>query len=265
MNITFNFSLLSFLLLLQGNWLRPNILGLRMDPSISLTGQKVTVTVTTSNNPAEVRLSLACQSRYQPPTSKNYFVFDCSLLRPEPSVTVTASNLWGQASKTFPITVFPIWANFMAMHSSKCLDRDIHGTASTGLSNGDPVVQWDCRTRLSTQQWAISDAGEGFYTLTSSGKCLDVSGGNRENGNPIIVWDCSFRDNQKWRIQPYLWYAQAGFFVLKSKQTEKCLDVTAESHDNGARVVQYDCHGRANQQWQLLQVSREDFESTPHP
>jgi hypothetical protein len=45
--------------------------------------------------------------------------------------------------------------------------------------------------------------------------------------------------------------ALSGTFLVKAVHSDKCLDVAGASLDNGAAIHQWDCHGRANQQWRF--------------
>ena len=42
------------------------------------------------------------------------------------------------------------------------------------------------------------------------------------------------------------------FFEVVARHSGKCLDVSGASTDNFASVIQWDCHGGANQQWQFV-------------
>ncbi|GGN12442.1 hypothetical protein FHR83_003593 [Actinoplanes campanulatus] len=46
--------------------------------------------------------------------------------------------------------------------------------------------------------------------------------------------------------------ARADAVEIRSALNNKCLDVSAWNPDNGAQVVMWDCHGGANQQWNMV-------------
>ena len=59
--------------------------------------------------------------------------------------------------------------------------------------------------------------------------------------------------------EPLNFYERAGesppelqFFEVVARHSGKCLDVSGASADNLASVIQWDCHGEANQQWQFV-------------
>jgi len=93
--------------------------------------------------------------------------------------------------------------------------------------------------------WRLSTGTPATPTATpirgeQSGRCLDIPDG--VNGTGLIIWDCTASAaHQKFT------YTAAGQLQVRSK----CLDVAGESRTPGARVVLWDCTGRANQQWTL--------------
>lgn len=62
--------------------------------------------------------------------------------------------------------------------------------------------------------------------------------------------------------EPLNFYGRVGapppgleFFEVVARPSGKCLDVGGASTDNLASVIQWDCHGGANQQWQFVPLS----------
>lgn len=90
--------------------------------------------------------------------------------------------------------------------------------------------------------------------VTITGRCLDVDNvGGVRNGSRVQVWDCTGAPNQ-------LWHFTGGFGgssgrdagQLVSSAGNKCLDVhRPELGMNGGRMQVWDCHGEANQKWDL--------------
>jgi hypothetical protein len=82
---------------------------------------------------------------------------------------------------------------------------------------------------------------------------LDVVGGLTNNGQPLILYpenpmgapwqQFDFRD------------MGGGRFEIVARHSGKCLDVYEWSLADGARVVQWDCHGGANQLWYLFPMT----------
>lgn len=95
-----------------------------------------------------------------------------------------------------------------------------------------------------------------YYKITSkhSGKCLDASGWSRENGARIIQWDWHGGANQRWQLLERGSFNSELVAVFRNLNSEKCLDVSGWSRDNGAEIIQWDYHGGDNQRWRLVPV-----------
>ncbi len=91
-------------------------------------------------------------------------------------------------------------------------------------TDGAAVIQYAATTGAN-QQWRLTDAGSGTFTLAAvhSGKCLDVPGDKvTTEGAPIQQWACrSGASNQKWRLEA----AGSDSYRLVSVAGGKCLDV----------------------------------------
>ena len=66
-----------------------------------------------------------------------------------------------------------------------------------------------------------------------------------DNGARLGQFDCHGGDNQLWTGD----FTNGAVTTIRSKFTQKCIDVYDWSRNDGDRVVQWDCHGGANQQW----------------
>lgn len=81
-----------------------------------------------------------------------------------------------------------------------------------------------------------------------SGLCLQANDGN---GGNATQQPCDGNN------QTMLWIPQAmngsqDTFEFVNAADNRCLDVNGSSKDNGAQIVQWDCHGGPNQLWQLV-------------
>lgn len=83
--------------------------------------------------------------------------------------------------------------------------------------------------------------------VSQGGLVLDVKDNGTANGTPVQLWAQTGGRNQQWVTlrcdgSPHL--------VLKSVSAQKCLDVSQRKPlANGNPVYVYQCHYRANQQW----------------
>ena len=84
-----------------------------------------------------------------------------------------------------------------------------------------------------------------------TGKCLDVYNFDQANGARIVQWTCHGGANQRW----YFNKRPEGnaIWELRSVHSNKCLDVLNQRNeaDPGNILIQFDCHGRNNQAWNL--------------
>ena len=88
-----------------------------------------------------------------------------------------------------------------------------------------------------------------------SKKCLDVAGASLQNGAEVLQWSCHGGDNQKWFVEIQKPRQSRHLIVaIRSKKSGKCLDVYGGQAQNGARVIQWDCHYGDNQLWEIVRV-----------
>jgi len=108
------------------------------------------------------------------------------------------------------------------------------------------------------QQWNVTpldpkSGGDFSYFKISnvnSGLSPDVLNFSLENGGSIIAYNY-IGVNQQW----YLEYASDGWFYIRSKYSNKCMEVANSSIVAGANIQQWDKIGSTNQQWRLLPVN----------
>ncbi|MFJ1753080.1 ricin-type beta-trefoil lectin domain protein [Kitasatospora sp. NPDC088134] len=81
----------------------------------------------------------------------------------------------------------------------------------------------------------------GPITTPTTGRCLDVNGGNTANGAAVQTWDCNASDPQKWTL------ADDGSL----RAFGKCLDVPNGSTADYVKLAIWDCNGGGNQKWEL--------------
>jgi len=117
----------------------------------------------------------------------------------------------------------------ISVNSNKCLD--VSGVSKTA---GAKVIQWQCHGGLN-QDWEVTYTPEGFSTLISSNSklALAVEKGSKDNGDIMVQQAFTSKPNQQFIIQK-----DNGVFVVKSKHSQKCVDVSGGSKDNGPGIIQ---------------------------
>jgi hypothetical protein len=109
--------------------------------------------------------------------------------------------------------------------------------------NGSKVTTVKCGSGGSsaTQRWSYLPETRQLKEETS-GKCLDLPGGDLTNGSHLHIWECDARNpNQQWQV------LDNG--EIRKPGTNKCVDNDGASMADFAKVTLYDCHGGANQKW----------------
>ncbi|MGW2657740.1 RICIN domain-containing protein [Streptomyces sp. NPDC001478] len=112
------------------------------------------------------------------------------------------------------------------------------------MAPGTRLVGW-LRNGGPNQQWNVTAAGDGTYTLKNveSGLCADVEGNTTQAGAAVIQWPCAGTDNQRWTATP----VPGGGYTLASRRSGLLL--TAASSVNGAALTQRAATSSAIQTW----------------
>ncbi|MBO0921959.1 family 43 glycosylhydrolase [Cellulomonas sp. zg-ZUI222] len=82
-------------------------------------------------------------------------------------------------------------------------------------------------------------------TNRASGKVMDVQAPNRDDLAVVGQWTSNGQPWQRWQVVD----AGGGYVTVRSVHSGKCLDVSGASGADGARLIQYTCHGGTNQQF----------------
>ncbi|WP_371476657.1 arabinofuranosidase catalytic domain-containing protein [Kitasatospora sp. NBC_00315] len=117
----------------------------------------------------------------------------------------------------------------------KCADVAGDDTAV----NGAAVRLWDCQNYAEDQYWTQQSAG----SLSTIGRCLDITGNETTNGTLVELWDCNGGANQVWK--------QQSNGSLLNPRSGRCLDSPNASTANGTRLEIWDCNGTSAQTFTL--------------
>ncbi|MEI6948639.1 RICIN domain-containing protein [Paraflavisolibacter sp. H34] len=131
-----------------------------------------------------------------------------------------------------------------ARHSGKALD-----VVETSLADGALVHQWQPFADFTSQQWRVTDAGNGAFKLENikSAKMLDVVASATTDGAGVHQWQNVNVTSQQWSLTRL----DNGYYKIENSNSGKVLDVYGASAENGAPVKQYTYTGGAHQQWKL--------------
>ncbi|MFD2934705.1 RICIN domain-containing protein [Spirosoma flavum] len=146
----------------------------------------------------------------------------------------------------FPSFDTGAYYRFVNRKSGKVLD-----VSQSSLSNGASIIQWPSNGG-NNQQWNITSAGTGTFTLTNrnSAKVLDVTNASLAQGTALIQYQNNNGLNQQWRITDL----GGGYYRIVNRESGLALDVNGSSTADGAGIIQWPSQGGTNQQWQLIKL-----------
>ncbi len=142
------------------------------------------------------------------------------------TMSTTASAVGAAPSSSYRLT--NLWSKVVASTS---------GTIKASVP-GHGVVMYRLTPGSGT---SVGSTGE--LVGASSGRCLDVYGGQTDPGTRVEIWDCGNGGNQRWTPTP------AG--ELRVYNGTQCLDAYGNQTSPGTRVELWPCNGGTNQQWRL--------------
>ena len=123
------------------------------------------------------------------------------------------------------------------------------------------MQQWSLTPGDANQEWLISSAGSGFYTITNrtSGLDLDLTGGGLGDGTVIQQWSASSGDlNQQWqfvgtpRAAAVATPVAGGSYRILNETSGKPFGVAGASTADGAAIVGSADDAALDQVWTLV-------------
>lgn len=130
------------------------------------------------------------------------------------------------------------WYFLQFKHSAKVMDN-------TGkLENGVTAIQWGLAPGNENQAWRMVSLNPNtpyFYIESKkSGKVLEVKDGSMDGAAELVQNPYTGADHQLWHMPAI---AQNGYDRIYNKKTGKCLDVFEISHNDGAKMIQWEAAG----------------------
>lgn len=137
--------------------------------------------------------------------------------------------------------------HLVAQQSGKCLEAV--GTPGQLIA----ATQQTCND-APTQQWSFHAVVGGCQIVSwlDPHLCLNLRGATAAQGARVWLSDCSGTGTpgEIWNLQA----AENGYNIIAS-HSEKCMDVSRGSTDDGAAILQYTCHGSRNQIWTMQPIA----------
>jgi streptogrisin C len=115
----------------------------------------------------------------------------------------------------------------------------------SAYQDGAGLILAACASRLD-QIWYFMPDGE--VKLHGGTLCMDVAWASKENWAKLQVARCNGGPGQKFRFEA------AGDLV--NVNANRCVDVKGWGAGDGTPLIQWQCHGGANQKWQQVLGSR---------
>lgn len=138
---------------------------------------------------------------------------------------------------------------------------------STGSSFAAPVSGWT-EASVGASTGPKFDIEQRTYELVArnSGRCLDVLNASVTDPAPLVQGDCHNGLNQRFRLSQIAGTEQFEMHMVHVDGAAidglpRCLDVGAQSTEDGAPLVQWKCLGQANQQMTIEYVEGSSYDT----
>jgi len=105
-------------------------------------------------------------------------------------------------------------------------------------------------------RFSAADAAVQFSSTAvnvSSGRCMEVPGGQTTNGLQLTQATCTSGANQNFTFVPLS--ATSNAYNIRTVAAGRCIDVFGASTADNATIIQWTCHANANQQFRLQPVT----------
>ena len=135
---------------------------------------------------------------------------------------------------------------------------DVFGGSSTSGTN----VQQYRWNGTASQCWRFIDAGNGNYYIQSKlGTVLDIANGSIYSGNNVQAYMLNETNAQKWKINKinYADITEGTYTIQTALATNKVLDISGGSIDNGANVQIYTKNGTEAQNFVIKKLSNHEY------
>ena len=129
---------------------------------------------------------------------------------------------------------------------------------NNSVASGTNVVQQSWGNRKS-QYWNVRPVDSriggdfSYYTICASQNDfpIDVWNWSLDNGGDVRLYNGGLGTNEQW----YLQYAGEGYYYIRSRHSNLCLEVAGGSKTAGGNIQQGTYAGDARQQWKIIPVT----------
>jgi hypothetical protein len=137
----------------------------------------------------------------------------------------TSSNMTYSTEAAYPAQTPGVYFQFKGKNSGKCLKVKEHTNEDEAV-----LIIEDC-TNNNNSIFTYNPYTQEIMVKRSH-KCVDIKNGGLENGDIIRANPCNFAPTQRWMYDNGM---------IKNMGSGKCINVSDDSKENGAYIVQWDC------------------------
>ena len=146
----------------------------------------------------------------------------------------------------------PIDGTYMIVNRNS---RMVMSLLNNSTASGTNVVQTSWSNRKS-QHWEVRPVSArvggdfSYYTICAAANHMpiDVWNWSLDNGGDVRLYDGSLGTNEQW----YLQYAGEGYYYIRSRHSNLCLEVANGSKTSGGNVQQGTFAADPRQQWRII-------------
>ena len=157
---------------------------------------------------------------------------------------------WGEDVQPSPID-----GTYMLVNRNS---RMVMSLANNSVASGTNVNQQSWSNRKS-QYWNVRPVDSriggdfSYYTICASQNDfpIDVWNWSLDNGGDIRLYNGSLGTNEQW----YLQYAGEGYYYIRSRYSNLCIEVAGGSKTSGGNIQQGSYTGDARQQWKIIPIT----------
>lgn len=158
----------------------------------------------------------------------------CTLL-----VVALLANVYTQASQAA-----------LVMLQNKNSEKCVQTISASKPPVGSNIVQGTCaenRIDDTAQGWVFWHNGKIKSRASNLKLCLSIENGSKKNGANVVLGKCGGKGSATVFVRKRV--DSSHFFLLKSRQTKKCVTVANASTKEGAKLVQMPCVKSSEQQF----------------
>lgn len=175
---------------------------------------------------------------------------DTKCLDADQANTANGTNIKLEDCQGNPAQRWVVDGSAIRLHKdqTKCLSLQ-----DPDAANGSNVHLWDCKG-VDHQLWFYDTQAQAIRSRSNYRKCLALDNAGTAGSNNLLVYDCPIDGSsvpQSWAVQrvPDQLPPGSNKRIRWSGGSNKCVDIAADSNDNGTNIQLYHCDTGNNSQY----------------